>query len=311
MQGFNVAVGGNIGYSFARIVLEGGKDYIVLELSSFQLDGILEFRPDISVLLNISPDHLDRYNYKMDNYVASKFRIRMNQTANDLFIFNGQDSNVLNYLKQNENPVTSFAIKDAMIGEDYISIEGLKLDMQYSSLKGPHNYFNALCAVKIALQLGADVGKIQEGLNNFVNAPHRLESVAVFDGVEYINDSKATNVDAVNYALQAMTKPVVWIVGGTDKGNDYQPILNLVKEKVKVIICMGLDNKKLLDTFSSLVNIIEETNSATAAVNRAKHYGKAGDVVLLSPACASFDLFKNYIDRGDQFRDAVMQLKTS
>lgn len=307
--GFDVAMGGNIGYSFARLVLEGQNDYYVLELSSFQLDGIRDFRPDISILLNITPDHLDRYDYKMEKYIASKFRIIRNQAKGDLFIYNGQDQNILNYLHERTIAPTTAVMTDKMIDANSINVENARFDMTHSSLKGQHNYFNALCAVQAALHLQADVERIQEALNSFVNAPHRLESVATIDGVEYINDSKATNVDAVYYALHAMKKPVIWIVGGTDKGNDYEPIISLVEEKVKAVICMGVDNQNLLETFSSKVKIIEETKSATEAVERASVYGEEGDVVLLSPACASFDLFKNYIDRGDQFRAAVLKRK--
>lgn len=307
--GLNVEVGGNIGHSFARLVLETKPDLFVLELSSFQLDGVVDFRPDIAILLNITPDHLDRYEYKMDLYAEAKFKIVRSQRPEDLFIYNGQDEYSLRLLPIRAQQPQKIAITAAMMTENGIKVNGESFDMSTSSLKGKHNQFNALCAVQAALGLGVEAQSIQEGLNSFVNAPHRLELVATVDSVEYINDSKATNVDAVYYALQAMQKPIVWIAGGTDKGNDYSSILPLVEQKVKALICMGIDNSKLQEAFSSVVKILEETASAAEAVERAKTYAEQGDVVLLSPACASFDLFKNYIDRGDQFKAAVLSMQ--
>lgn len=318
-SGLDVAVGGNVGYSFARLLTEDEHAIYVLELSSFQLDGIKDFRPHISILLNITPDHLDRYEYKMENYIASKFRITMNQQAEDHFIYNSADENINGVLeaKRSKAKLLPVGFSDGsdipiVIGnrnQRIIKVDQKQYDLSQSNLKGKHNYFNATCAIKAAHLLGATQEAIQIGLNTFVNDPHRLESVATIDGVEYINDSKATNVDAVYYALDAMTKPVVWIVGGTDKGNDYGPVMHLVEERVKAIICLGIDNQKLLETFSPMVKIIEETKSADEAVRRAKIYAEAGDVVLLSPACASFDLFKNYMDRGEQFKTAVNNIK--
>ncbi len=308
--GLNVGLAGNVGHSFARSVAQKNHDYFVLELSSFQLDGIREFRPDVAILLNITPDHLDRYDYKMENYVASKFRIIKNQKENDFFIFNGKDESIKAYLEK--HPVK---MKISKVGNDFYKNEKLvvnekhRFDMSQSSLKGRHNMFNAVCAIRAALYLGIAEDSIQEGLNTFVNDPHRLESVTMIDGVEYINDSKATNVDAVYYALEAMEKGVIWIVGGTDKGNDYSPLMPLVEEKVNAIICMGLDNSKIIEAFSPMIKIIEETKSAEEAVEVATSYAEEGEVVLLSPACASFDLFKNYIDRGDQFKKAVLDLR--
>ncbi len=314
--GLNVDVGGNIGKSFARLLAENAqqgknqRDYYVLELSSFQLDGIVEFRPYISILLNITPDHLDRYEYKMENYVASKFKLIQNQQSDDVFIFNKENENMKNWmqdkvLKPQQIPIdeTSFN-KNSIVFDDKQAI-----DMQLCSLKGTHNFFNASCAIQAAKLLGIDKDTIQKGINSFVNEPHRLELVATINGVDYINDSKATNVDAVYYALQAMDKPVVWIAGGTDKGNDYADIESFVKEKVHTIICMGVDNQKLLEYFTPIVKNIEETSSAAEAVQRASIYAEEGDVILLSPACASFDLFKNYIDRGNQFKEEVQKLK--
>ena len=307
--GLDVAVGGNIGFSFARLLTGKLHQYYVLELSSFQLDGIETFKPDISVLLNITPDHLDRYEYKMENYVASKFRISMNQDLEDQFIYNGMDKEILSYL-ENETPNADLMpIRNIAFQNEQLNVDDYAFDLSDCALNGKHNLFNATCAIKVALQLGAKPEAIQKGLNTFENDPHRLERIKEVNGVEYINDSKATNVDSVYYALDAMTKPIIWIVGGVDKGNDYQPVLKLVEEKVKAIICLGVDNAKLLVTFSPIVKVIEESGSVTEAVERAGIYAENGDVVLLSPACASFDLFKNYIDRGNQFKAAVNNLK--
>ncbi len=307
--GFSVGIGGNVGYSFAKLIAENPTDYYVLELSSFQLDGIKAFQPNIAILLNITPDHLDRYDYKMDNYIRSKFRIIENQNAADLFIYNAEDENIRSYLEQQNLPQKSRPVGGMYYQNPWLTIdEKNRFDMSQCSLKGPHNRFNAYCAIQAALAIGASSEDIQKGLNTFENSPHRLETVATQEGIEYINDSKATNVDAVFYALASMEKPVVWIVGGTDKGNDYSPLDSLVKEKVKSIICLGLDNRKLIEVYSSLDIPIVETQSASEAVQCARANAEAGDVVLLSPACASFDLFQNYIDRGDQFKKAVLDL---
>lgn len=308
--GRNVGVGGNIGESFARLLVENQqREIYVLELSSFQLDGIVDFCPNIAMLLNITPDHLDRYEYKMENYVASKFRIIQNQGEEDTFIYNNQDENILSTLEKLDNQRELIPIDQSNFTDESIQINSFTFDMNECSLKGQHNFFNASCAISAALQLGVSKEQIQEGLNSFINSPHRLELVATINEVDYINDSKATNVDAVFYALQAQTKPIIWIAGGTDKGNDYKAIETLVQEKVKALICMGVDNSKLLEKFSPILKNIEETSSAAEAVQRAKVYAEKGDVVLLSPACASFDLFKNYIDRGNQFKAEVIKLK--
>ncbi|TAK33794.1 MAG: UDP-N-acetylmuramoyl-L-alanine--D-glutamate ligase [Saprospiraceae bacterium] len=306
--GFPVALGGNVGFSFARNIIENKSGYHVLELSSFQLDGIASFRPHVAILLNITPDHLDRYEYKMENYVRSKFRIAMNQTNEDVLILNADDLEIQNYRKN--NPLAARLIKVPAHFENTpsLTVSDAVFDMANCVLKGPHNKFNATCAIHAAKAVGVKNEMIQLGLNTFVNAPHRLEKVATVNEVEYINDSKATNVDSVFYALQAMEKPVVWIAGGTDKGNDYSPIMSLVGQKVKALICLGVDNGKLLKTFSPFLKIIEETKSAKEAVEQASIFAEKGDVVLLSPACASFDLFKNYEDRGDQFKAAVRGL---
>lgn len=303
--GLDVAMGGNVGKSFARIVAERDHAYYVLELSSFQLEGIQEYRPDISMILNITPDHLDRYNYQLENYAAAKFNIVRTQEAGDTFLYNADDPNVGGQLQKYPTQAKPVAISSSMTEGTRLKVGGFTFEMNTTPLMGQHNYMNALFAVQTALQLGIAPAVIQEGLNTFVNAPHRLEKVATVNGVEYINDSKATNVDSVYYALQAMTRPTVWIVGGQDKGNDYGPLLDFVKAKVKAIVCMGLDNSKIVQSFSGVIHTIVETGSAVEAVQQATRFASAGDTVLLSPACASFDLFKNYEDRGEQFKAAV------
>ena len=314
--GLNVALGGNVGTSFARNITENKYDFHVLELSSFQLDGIVRFRPNVAILLNITPDHLDRYEYKMENYVRSKFRIAMNQQEEDLLILNEGDPEIQNYLKNNRLAPRLIQVANRFEDTQRLVIssplgggwEGA-FDMTGCVLKGQHNFFNAACAIHAAKSVGISDEAIQQGLNTFVNDPHRLEHFASIAGIDYINDSKATNVDSVFYALQAMEKPVVWIAGGTDKGNDYGPIEELVRQKVKALICLGVDNSKLLQVFSPILKNIEEVKSASEAAERASIYAESGDVVLLSPACASFDLFKNYMDRGKQFKAAVLEMR--
>ncbi|MEY3367650.1 MAG: hypothetical protein RI973_805 [Bacteroidota bacterium] len=313
--GLNAALGGNVGYSFARNITEQSYDYHVLELSSFQLDGIVDFRPDVAILLNITPDHLDRYEYKMDNYIRSKFRIAMNQRPEDLLILNGGDANIQAYLQSHALRPRLIQVPGRYDSTEVLNVPGPwwdgrpgVFDMRSCALKGQHNFFNAACAIHAAKAVGIEDAAIQEGLNSFVNDPHRLELFATAGGVQYINDSKATNVDSVYYALQAMEKPVVWIAGGTDKGNDYTPLLPLVADKVKALVCLGVDNSKLLKVFSPMLSDIAEARSAVQAAELAAGFAAPGDVVLLSPACASFDLFKNYMDRGDQFKAAVLKL---
>jgi UDP-N-acetylmuramoylalanine--D-glutamate ligase len=304
--GLNVALGGNVGTSFARNITENKYDFHVLELSSFQLDGIVRFRPDVAILLNITPDHLDRYEYKMENYARSKFRIAMNQREKDLLILNGGDPVIQDYLKHYRLAPHLIQVPNRFEDSRTLQVGGSTFDMTGCVLKGQHNFFNAACAIHAAKSVGIGDGAVQQGLNTFVNDPHRLEFVASVNGVDYINDSKATNVDSVFYALQAMQKPIVWIAGGTDKGNDYRPIEDLVRQKVKALICLGADNGKLMRVFSPMLKNIEEAKSAEEAVERASIYAENGDVVLLSPACASFDLFKHYMDRGEQFKAAVL-----
>ncbi|MBP6826941.1 MAG: UDP-N-acetylmuramoyl-L-alanine--D-glutamate ligase [Saprospiraceae bacterium] len=320
--GLNVRMGGNVGNSFARMALDdlksgqskNGERVFVLEVSSFQLDDIQQFRPKIAVLLNITPDHLDRYDYKLENYARSKFRVMMNQKRGDVFIFNGFDPVISSHGVTQSHPVTNSHPKRVAIRKGFFKNGHIRVgktndfDLTRGHLRGPHNMFNAVCAIRTALLLGADPAKIQRGLDSFVPPPHRLEKVAVVNGVTYINDSKATNVDSVFYALQAMETPTVWIVGGQDKGNDYSPLLPLVRKKVKAIVCMGIDNSKIISVFKNHKKPMTETRSAEEAVNAAAGFAEKGDTVLLSPACASFDLFKNYEDRGEQFREAVLKM---
>jgi UDP-N-acetylmuramoylalanine--D-glutamate ligase len=324
--GADVAVGGNIGKSFARLLAEEKiHDYYVLELSSFQLDGIKTFCPHISIILNITPDHLDRYDYKFENYAASKFRIMMNQTVANQLIYNANDAESFARLKNHERGVELIPIKvDHWKAGKAIEFQTLAYDFNMSKgkmeeqvfryrykmtnlhLQGPHNFFNAYCAIKAFHVTNVNKSLIQKGLDTFVNAPHRLEFVANIKGTDYFNDSKATNVDSVFWALSAMTKPVILILGGQDKGNDYTQIEKLVRKKVKAIVAMGVDNSKIIEFFSPIVKNLEEVASAAEAVSVAAKYTEGGDVVLLSPACASFDLFKNYEDRGEQFKTAVL-----
>ena len=309
--GLDIGMVGNVGFSFARAVAEADKTLYVLELSSFQLDGIQDFRPDIALLLNITPDHLDRYEYRLENYIKSKFRILMNQQPDDVFVYNKEDANIQAFLKHINLVPKGIGLGVESIEGKQLKVEGSVFDMTASELKGLHNYQNALFAVTVAKLLKVEDAIIQNALESFKNVPHRLERVAEVDGVEYINDSKATNVDSVYYALMAMEKPIIWVVGGEDKGNDYQQLMPLVEDKVKAIVCLGIDNQKLIETFGQKVASLEETKSAEAAVKKARELATSGDVVLLSPACASFDLFKNYIDRGDQFKTAVRNLKSA
>lgn len=307
--GLNVALGGNYGRSFARIIAEDAPEVMVLEISSFQLDDIETFKPHIAILLNITPDHLDRYEYKMANYVDAKFRVAMNQTSADYFIINGDDPEITNKMQefageQKVVRITEDAYLQGIVSKDASKVFEL-------SIKGRHNLFNAACVVEACRMLNLTEHAIATGLKSFVNLPHRLESCGEINGIEFINDSKATNVDSVYYALDAMTKPVIWIAGGTDKGNDYSVLFPLVKNRVKALICLGMDNEKLKSSFKSHIPIIYETTKVSEAVETGLKLGESGDVVLLSPACASFDLFKNYMDRGDQFKACVEGLKIS
>ena len=317
--GMNVGLGGNIGKSYAYQVATEKYDIYVLELSSFQLDNMYDFKADIAVITNITPDHLDRYDHKMENYVKSKFRITRNMSSDDCFIFCSDDEITINHLSQiitkaQQLPFTqktevkqgAFVKDDKMI----IRYKEQECDMylQELALGGKHNVYNSMAAAIAAKVMDIDNDVIRNGLATFQAVEHRLEKVLSIKDVIYINDSKATNVDAAWYALECQTRPVVWIVGGTDKGNDYTSLLPLAKEKVKAMICMGLDNKKFHESFEGIVPQIHDVTSAVDAVKLAHKLATAGDCVLLSPCCASFDLFKNYEDRGRQFKEAVRNL---
>lgn len=315
----NVALGGNIGKSFAEQVSEDKYENFVLELSSFQLDGIETFAPHIAVLTNLSPDHLDRYDYKYDNYIASKFRITMNQTSQDYFIYNSDDVEILKWLSQ--NPIKSqplpFSTKKELNQGAYkrnneiiIKINNKEFNMPIATIgiQGEHNVKNAMAASMVATLLRIRKQTIRESLEGFQGVEHRLEKVLKINNVMYINDSKATNVNATFYALDSMENPTVWIVGGVDKGNDYSELLPLVNEKVKAIICLGVDNQKIINAFGNIVDTIIETDSMAMAVQIAYKLAERNNSVLLSPACASFDLFENYEDRGRQFKEAVRNL---
>jgi UDP-N-acetylmuramoylalanine--D-glutamate ligase len=312
--GFPVQVGGNVGLSYARLVADEATTqplWYVLELSSFQLDDIVAYRSDISMILNITSDHLDRYDYKMDNYIAAKFRITMNQKEQDFFIYNADNENIVNFINLNyQGKPQRIYVKKSLYDLGILTYPeyNLTFNLKGTQLKGEHNWFNAYCAVKAVLLAGGAPESIEKGLASFQNVAHRLEFVAEIKEIEYINDSKATNVDSVYYALGAMTKPTVLILGGTDKGNDYSQIEQLVREKVKAIVCMGKDNSRIVAYFTRLNIPIIETFSASEAVTQAASLAKSGDCVLLSPACASFDLFRNYEDRGEQFKAAVLAL---
>jgi UDP-N-acetylmuramoylalanine--D-glutamate ligase len=316
--GINVGLAGNVGKSFAKQVAEEDFEWYVLELSSFQLDDMFDFKADIAILTNITPDHLDRYEYNMQNYVDSKFRILQNQTANDWFIYNYDDPIISKEVAKRSiasNQAPFSLSKEMKIG-GYVNKEQLiiNINKQFTmsihelALKGKHNTQNSLASGIASRILEIRKEVVRESLEDFVNVEHRLEFVAKVNGIEFINDSKATNVNATWFALESMEKPTVWIVGGVDKGNDYAELADLVKEKVKAIICLGLDNQKLIEAFDGVVDTIVEARSAMEAVAYGYRLAKNDETVLLSPACASFDLFENYEDRGNQFKSAVRSL---
>ena len=311
----NVEIGGNIGNSFARLIANNldkkneKQPIYVLEISSFQLDDIQNFRPDISIMLNITPDHLDRYEYVFDNYVRAKFLITKNQTENDVFIVNEEDTAIQNYISKNTILATKNFIRKKNITENSVKVGNNIFNLEKTQLKGPHNFFNAACALQAALLVGADEDLLQEGLETFQTPEHRLEFVTSINGIDFINDSKATNVDSVFWALSAMKKPTILILGGVDKGNDYSQIESLVGEKVKTIVAMGTDNSKIINFFNKKITNFFDTQTIQLALDAAFSVANPGDVILLSPACASFDLFKNYEDRGQQFKRLVNQLK--
>lgn len=316
--GLDVAIGGNIGDSFAKQVLNNNANY-VLELSSFQLDGIDEFKPHIAIITNITPDHLDRYDYKFENYIASKFRIAMNQTSEDYLIYDSDDEVIVSYLKTHkiQSTLVPFSLTKKVTNGTYLEQNNIIIEYNNTeiimptttlALEGKHNIKNAMAASTVAHLLKIRKATIRESLEGFQGAEHRLEQVLTINKVQYINDSKATNVNATYYALESMNTPTVWIVGGVDKGNDYKALFPFVNEKVKAIICLGKDNEPLFDAFGNMVENIIETQSMSEAVQIAYKIAASGEAVLLSPACASFDLFENYEDRGHQFKNAVRQL---
>ncbi len=318
-QELNVGLGGNIGDSFAKQVLEHDFKNYVLEISSFQLDDIIDFKPHIAVITNITPDHLDRYDYQFENYIASKFRISINQTKHDYLIYDADDEVITNHLKKHpvQSTLLPFSLKKTIKNGAYLDKEKIIITIDNNqiimpttnlALEGKHNIKNAMAASTVAHLLKIRKQTIRESLENFQGVEHRLEQVLKINKVQYINDSKATNVNATYYALESMDTPTVWIVGGTDKGNDYEELFQFVNEKVKAIICLGVDNEKLMNTFGNMVDIIIETQFMSEAVKIAYKIAEAGDNVLLSPACASFDLFENYEDRGRQFKNAVRNL---
>ena len=317
--GLNVGLGGNVGKSFAWQVAEENYDVYVLELSSFQLDGNIKYKPDIAIITNISPDHLDRYEYKYENYIASKFRITMNQTEDDYLIYDADDIAISEWLTKNKTraqlipfSLTKTFKNGAFIKNETMDIiinnEEFEMKIGDISLEGKHNTKNAMAATSVAQLMKIRKDTIRESLSNFQGVEHRLEKVLKIQNVQYINDSKATNVNATFFALESMTAPTVWILGGVDKGNDYNEIMSLVHEKVKAIICLGVDNKKIIDAFGNVVEMMVEVDNMFDAVVTAKHLAEKGDTVLLSPACASFDLFQDYQDRGNQFKAAVKSL---
>ena len=323
--GIDAGLAGNVGRSLAAQVAEDAHPLYVVELSSFQLDGMFDFRADIAVLTNITPDHLDRYDHKFENYIDSKFRILNNMRPQDLFIY-GLDSEAVGHRLRQVKVVprmAGFTYADRSIWEKNACRSGawmegeevvvrlenrqFRIAKQEISIQGRHNIYNAMAAILACMQVGVSDEKIAEGLRTFPQVEHRLETVRVVEGVTYINDSKATNVDSAWYALDSMTTPVIWIAGGTDKGNDYSVLFDLVRQKVKVLICMGVDNRKLIDNFSGICQVVD-THSLKDALAAARQYAVEGVSVLLSPCCASFDLFKNYENRGELFKAAVKEL---
>ncbi len=317
--GLDCALVGNIGISIAKQVALDPKEVYVAEISSFQLDDIKDFRAEVAVLTNITEDHLDRYEYKFENYIKAKFKIIQNQTADDVFIYCADDPVTVKYLDKltlNSNPLPFTMNKEtpkgAFIkdGNMTIAVNDDKVTMSVDDfkIKGKHNQYNTMAAGIAAATLGIRKEKIREAVTTFESLEHRMEYVATIKGVEYINDSKATNINSTWFALESMEKPTILILGGVDKGNDYEVLKELVKEKVKAIVCLGLDNRKIHEAFGDEVALMVNTTSAEDAVKAAYHFAEKGDVVLLSPACASFDLFKNYEDRGDQFKKAVREL---
>nr|WP_297306946.1 UDP-N-acetylmuramoyl-L-alanine--D-glutamate ligase [uncultured Flavobacterium sp.] len=317
--GLDVGIAGNIGDSYAQQIAENPDRPYVLELSSFQLDGIENYKPHIAIITNLSPDHLDRYNYDYQNYIDAKFRITMNQTEEDYLIYDADDIEIQKWLTNNKTKaqlvpfsLTKVLEQGAYLNDNniiaMIKEEKVTTPINEIAIEGKHNLKNAMAATLVAQMMRVRKQTIRESLSNFDAVPHRLEKVNRVDKVLYINDSKATNVNATYFALESVNAPTIWIVGGVDKGNDYDELMTFVNEKVKAIICLGLDNQKIKQAFSSVVDVMLETASMKDAVALASNMAEEGDTVLLSPACASFDLFKSYEDRGDQFKEEVNKL---
>ncbi len=319
-SGKSVGLAGNIGNSFSFLTAENSFEYIVLELSSFQLDDVNDFNPFISIITNITPDHLERYEYNFQNYVNSKFKITSNQSSADYFIYNSDDNKInselnnriinskkisFSYMNNKEHNLTY--VKNNNINS-YINNTSFMIPIENLSIKGKHNIQNSMAAATVAKILNISDEKIRESLGNFQSINHRLEHVLTIQKVKYINDSKATNVNAVYYALDTMKSSTIWIVGGVDKGNNYDELIPLVREKVKAIICIGIDNSKIIESFSPFVDLIIENDNMIEAVKNAYKIAESKDIVLLSPACSSFDIYKNYEDRGNQFKEAVRKL---
>ena len=313
-SGLNVGIAGNIGTSFSKQIAENSFEYYVLELSSFQLDDIIDFKPNIAIITNLFEDHLDRYNYDFSKYIDSKLRITMNQENNDTILYNVDDKILKNAINTSGSKASkmSYGINSSSFDGKNILIKNKKktlmINIEELSLKGRHNLLNAMAAITVADLLKISKESVRESLLTFKGLPHRLENVLTIQGVNYINDSKATNVNAAFYALDSMNSQTVWIVGGVDKGNDYSELLPLVREKVKAIICLGVDNNKIIETFNPIIDLIVETESMVEAVKVSRKIAEKKDTVLLSPACASFDLFNDYEDRGNQFKNAVRNL---
>jgi UDP-N-acetylmuramoylalanine--D-glutamate ligase len=317
--GLNVGLAGNVGKSFALQVAENDFDCYVIELSSFQLDGMYDFKADVAILLNITPDHLDRYNYDLQQYVDSKFRVIQNQGPEDAFIYCDDDEIIKKELAKRTITAQCYPFSimheirqgACLVGKEMminINPNPQSMSIEELALQGKHNIYNSMAASVASKLFDIRKESIRESLSDFHNVEHRLEHIGKVHGIDFINDSKATNVNSTWYALESMSQPVIWIVGGQDKGNDYSQLTELVKEKVKAIVCLGVDNKKIIEAFQGVVEVIVETSSAMEAVKASYRLGKKGDVVLLSPACASFDLFENYEDRGHQFKAAMRSL---
>ncbi|MEM8999731.1 MAG: UDP-N-acetylmuramoyl-L-alanine--D-glutamate ligase [Bacteroidota bacterium] len=317
--GYHAGLAGNIGDSYAKMVAMSDFGFDVLEISSFQLDGIDDFKPHIAIITNITPDHLDRYDYQFDKYIASKFRIAMNQDSSDYLIYDADDEVIQRWLEKNpvQSQLVPFSVNaklkvGAWLEEDVIKInvesKTMEMSMDILALEGQHNVKNAMAASLAALLVNVRKEAIRQSIQAFQGVPHRLEKVLKINHVEYINDSKATNVNATYYALEGIKKPIVWIAGGVDKGNDYSVLMPLVREKVKAVICLGMDNSKLIDAFGNVVDVIVATYAMEEAIKVAYKIAEHGDSVLLSPSCASFDLFENYEDRGNQFKAAIKKL---